>query len=114
MPARDSSRRDFKGLVGPGASCGSLGISGGSCGTGGRDGGRATVVAECRVVPELMLVREPKSGDEAAETRAVLAFLEAAGLMEFSPQGTDWRYTVTHGQAVHCTSSGPGPEHFQE
>lgn len=60
-----------------------------------------------------MLVREPKSGDEAAETRAVLAFLEAAGLMEFSPQGTDWRYTVTHGQAVHCTSSGPGPEHFQ-
>lgn len=51
-------------------------MSGGSCGTGGRDGDRAImVVAECRLVAELMLVRGPKAGDEAGETHAVCLHL---------------------------------------
>jgi hypothetical protein len=128
-------------LADPGASWVSLetGISGGSCGTGGRDGGRAVVVlvAECRVVAEVILVRGLKAGNEAGKTHAVRLHLEAAGLMGFSPHGVlsplmefsphgvlplwsspcqgaeagDWRCIVSHGRTGHCTS-GSAPKHF--
>lgn len=105
------SRGDFKRLADPGASWGSLeaGISGGSCGTGGRDGGRAVVVlvAECRVVAEVILVRGPKAGDEAGETHAVCLHLWKQ-LASWGPpptsQGTEarnWRYIVSHSRTGH-------------
>lgn len=89
-------------------------MSGGSCGPGGRDGDRAImVVAECRLVAELMLVRGPKAGDEG-ETHAVCLHLwKQLASWRSTPQGAeagDWRYIVSYGRTGHCISSGPTPK----
>lgn len=94
-------------------------MSGGSCGTGGRDGDRAImVVAECRLVAELMLVRGPKAGDEAGETHAVCLHLWKQLASWRSPphppqrtEAGDWRYYCKLWQDQHYTS-GPAPKHF--
>lgn len=97
-------------MADPGASWVSLetGISGGSCGTGGRDGGRAVVVvvAECRVVAEVILVREPKAGNEAGETHAVHLHLWKQLASWGSSGNRPWRLEV------HCKPWQDWPLHL--